>query len=826
MSMELPLSQSPRTQAFQMPPAPEDEKDLFTQSFSQLAYSAFQKTQPELLGSVITFRVLDVDVDDGLGIGAFILHYDQDILFVPCVVADNAIKPLDSFYSRSADRFYPFTTSWLREATKANVNQLGTGVKPPKTMPTDVDIRNLVVPPTTGRYSYASAQSDDAWLPFISALKKEKTAEVRTEKKFLEFLARTPDGTKVAFANLLSKNVKLANTFAEFYGAKPLTEALSRREKIAQEHRKEVKMKQDVFVMTNATPVQEIKRELKPEEAALAFSKIRLHGFYVKDDRKTTDDLVSFAETDLHLTQPTDPGVYNVYMANGTVERVIIIPGPMCVHRKRSDEARIPQGYYYDDRNREKGLMLRRGFLVLFKDGRYAKMDDMVAEAVMSVSHAEVQKFLEEMTKATPGNNEQGVLISASNLTLRATDPFWAEQVTSKDGTTVFKGDYHHTVILNPKMKGNKVYYPQDQDTLMFGDSYRWFNCKKQLTNSEILASPGSVFRLVEHRLEKNGAERVLVKKAGSEFIVGGDGKPVSGYKAVEKIARRYNLRVKEAAEIITVVGSNWPVSLWRTKRAQGESLDPNAPPPDPSQMAPQGPPPPSGLDLATNEKMQQIDAQIAALTQMKQVLQEVQQRAGAIDQGGGAAMAPGAAATMAAGPGSMGGQPPMTPAPMGGAPAPQGAPPPDMSQAMAPGGGPQPIGAPPGPPQPPPPPPVMTEETPSAQNLEQQVNPDFLQEAASLQDEGIFDATAISSLAKQRNLKDLLQNYMPAIENSMDNTGRVLLLFYMKEPEIKRQIGSEAFEETEQKIRDVFKGLGDAVLAINQYSDQISQSA
>lgn len=74
MSMEFPLSQSQRTQSFQMPQAPEDERDAFVGGFSELAYRAFQKSQPELMGNVLTFRVLDVDVEEGRGIGTFIVQ--------------------------------------------------------------------------------------------------------------------------------------------------------------------------------------------------------------------------------------------------------------------------------------------------------------------------------------------------------------------------------------------------------------------------------------------------------------------------------------------------------------------------------------------------------------------------------------------------------------------------------------------------------------------------------------------------------------------------------------------------------------------------------
>jgi hypothetical protein len=839
---EFPLSQSPRTLAFQMPQAPEDEKDLFTQGFSELAYRALQKSQPELMADVITFRVLDVDVEEGRGIGTFILQNSQDIVFVPCIVADNAIKPLDLFYSRTADRFYPFTTDWLQEAANSNVNQLGNGVKAPKTMPTDVDIRNLVVPPTTGRYSYASSIEEDAWLPFLVAFRKEKVAEQQEAPKFLSLIGQTSNSFKTAFAQVLHRRPKLAKMFGEFYGAQKVAAVLSsRREKVAQEHRKEVDMKASVAIMTNATPVEQIKREFKPGEAAKAFQQIRLHGFYVKDPRPATDNLLSFAESDLRLTQPETPGVYNVYTVKGEVERCIIIAKPVSIHRKRSDEAQLPMSYYRDERNKEKGLGLRREYLVLFKDGRYAMMDDMVAEPVVSVSHGEVSNFLDSITKTVPGNGEYGVLVSAADLTLRAIEPTFVDNVTSSGDRITFRAAYHHTVVMSRGFRGNSIVRGQDSDTIMLGGSFRWFKCGKQLSNADILNNPEAIMGMLEHKLEKKGAQKILVKKAGRDFIVAGDGKPVPAFKAVEKVANLYNLRVKEASELITLAGASIPVRAFRVKVAQGESLDPNAPqqPPMPQQDPNAPPPPPSGLDLATGEKLQQIQAQIAALQQMQQILTEVQQRAQMIDQGGGAMAAPAAAAGMMAGPGSMGGQMPMAPAPMGmpgqlpmdmqGGQLPMdmqgGQPPMDMQGGAAyPGGGLVPIGA-PQPMEEAPPPPIMPEGPVSAENLEQQMNPQFLQDAAALQDQGVFDATAIASMAKQRGVSALLQNYAPSVEKALDNLGRMLLLLYVKEGEIKTQIGAEAYEETEQKVRDVFRGLGDALLAINQYSDQMDSS-
>jgi hypothetical protein len=72
-------------------------------------------------------------------------------------MAQNQLKPLDILYIRDLNLFLPLTKEWLDEIGKMSLGELGHGTIPPQTVQSDVDIRNLVVPPTTGRYSYASA---------------------------------------------------------------------------------------------------------------------------------------------------------------------------------------------------------------------------------------------------------------------------------------------------------------------------------------------------------------------------------------------------------------------------------------------------------------------------------------------------------------------------------------------------------------------------------------------------------------------------------------------------------------------------------------------
>lgn len=819
-----PLMQTQAGQGFQIPPGTEDAKDLFTQKFTELAYRAFQKTQPEMVQNVITFRVLDVDADTGTGIGTFILQHANDIVFVPCVVADNAIKPLDMFYSRTQDRFYPLNNEWLREATKGDVAELGAAAAAPKTMPTDVDIRNIVLPPTTGRYSYASLEKDacdNAAAPFAAAerharLKKQANAPLL----FPRMLKSASDAFKRSFHTTLIRSPKLAALYGDFYGVKALSVALQPSESSEKTAAISVEkpMKKDVFMLTASTPIQEARKALSPGELAHGYRIARTHGFYIKDARKNLDDVLAFAESDIGLEEPTRSGIYGVYMATGKIEKALVLVNPKQLRRTESDNVGEVNGSYARSSvNTAKAAGTRKNFVVLLPDGRYAHVTELLCAPMPDVMQRDTARFIEEITTEKPRAGSAGFFISPRFFDVLAYDRTMIDTVaTVNNNVTQIRTWDDMSLRIDKRMPAGSVIQPRGQSNAMLSDSYRWFEAKKRMEPGDILSDSRLITNCIELDLERRGGKKIEVKTSSDgTYIVANDGKKVGFLAAVEKAALCYHVPAVKVAAAITVMKSSDPIRLWAIKTAAGESLDPNgAPTPE---EGPQGPPPPNGLALAAGEKMQQIQGQIAALQQQMQMLSEVQQRAEMIDQGGGAMAAPAAAAGMAAGPGMLQGQQPLVPTP-GGMP-PQGG---GMPPQGGPGDGVTPVGA-PMPPQPPAPPPVMTEEAPSPQALQEQINPDFLNSAQQLQDDGVFDAAAIASLAKQKHLLGSIQTYLPSLERALDNLGRLLLLFGMKETSIKESIGTDAHTETEQNLRDVFRGLGESILAVRQYMEQLA---
>lgn len=91
------------------------------------------------------------------------------------------------------------------------------------------------------------------------------------------------------------------------------------------------------------------------------------------------------------------------------------------------------------------------------------------------------------------------------------------------------------------------------------------------------------------------------------------------------------------------------------------------------------------------------------------------------------------------------------------------------------------------------------------------------MDQAAALKDPQAFEATAIGTMATDQDLSETVARYMPNLESALDSLGRVLLSMWMKEGELRPELGEQAFSDLEKRIRTVFNNLGSLVLKINQ---------
>jgi hypothetical protein len=172
---------SPGIDAMNAPYSPEAAQAQFDASITQSMYQRFGSKFPDLVPSLVTLRLLASDVDTGTAFGAFVLDIGDRVVYVPAVVNDSRLEELDIVYDKTTDQFAPLTLQQLRYLRNRGTNPMGTAEKLPQSVPTDVDIRALMLPPETGRYSYASA---DEMPSLAKRLPIEKTAGFAPEMAY------------------------------------------------------------------------------------------------------------------------------------------------------------------------------------------------------------------------------------------------------------------------------------------------------------------------------------------------------------------------------------------------------------------------------------------------------------------------------------------------------------------------------------------------------------------------------------------------------------------------------------------------------------------
>jgi hypothetical protein len=911
---------SPRTQQLQagMNAGPDQESALFEQGMSEMAYNLLSSRMPDVVPDVVTFKVLNVDLDKGSGVGAFVVLRHEQPIYIPVVMVDNAIKPLEIFFHKAMNVFLPLTKGWLDEIDKTSLSALGAGVKTPETLYTDVDIRNVVVPPITGRFSYA------AWLPkalvdvarVLDGQTLEKNAGEPT-MMFPSLLERAPNALKTAYARLLEKNPRLFKQAALTYGVHTLSDALKPRlEKVAA---KQLHGGALWIVDQDNTPTDF--RRIFGDKAGEAYAGVRKKGFAARDERMNRNMAVQEQPYE-RWTEPRQPGIYCLYTSEGKERYAFVMPNPIDVFDEGTRYGRRPAiagrnplidnsyadptGYgpankvYPPGRPDESSYATRRDygarpFLAVFDNGDYIEPHMLVGrDSVADDIAGRIHERLFDKVDGAPRAGK-GFFVRQKGTTFQATGPITIKSIsTGEDGVRRIKasnGEFgpEKTLATDPTHPYGTIWMPKNADIVYLPPDFIWIPLKERLNEKSWFQSALDLQACVSSMLSAVGAKKVAIKDAGArQFSINGS-MPVDRIVALKKLAHEHVLAVDDADALLTKAAADRKAVAWVAsptqlahvqlrlnklaadddKKSKSDSDKPKKKSPpsgggngggppgadagmdDGSGLGPEAamaamgppppPPPPAPLDLAAMEMDQAIQHEMQKLVEKQQTIQMLLQRSHEI--GGGAPVAPmvqsqamgapppsmnlatGGAPTMGASPmGPQPGQPPMDPM-MGGQPGMD----PSMGGGMPPGGDPSVMGGQP-PMDPsmgggdpsmmggqPPPMAMMPPDGPNAMSLPQEVNPQFLDQAAQLHSADMFDAAAVATLAQSPALHGIVGQYLPNLEKAIDNLARVLLTMWMQEPELKPQVGEQTFSGLEESMQSTFKGLGELVLRLSR---------
>lgn len=860
------MSMSPQVQGFGATPPAEQAEQMFKDRFTQIAYSVLSAKFSELVPDIVTLKLMDTDAEKGNAIGAFILLKNERPLYIPVIMTNGQLKPLDMFYYKDLNIFLPLDSQWVEEVGKMSLKSMGESASIPEEVPRDVNIRDLILPPATltGRVGYAEDLDHGVKKMFKEAL--DRTVDFHP--RFLDVLRRSSkpvlDGMKLAF----QQNPGLLDKFVANYGVKSLVQAFSDGyEKQAKEKKPAPKLGAVSIVHREDSP--EKIRQVFGKNASTAFQKILRDGFAIRDDRRGMRKVAMKVEHPQFLAEPgASPGWFRLYFVDGPADIFYVIPLKLRDYHSYPLTANVQYG-----NNDHKQPFT---YLVIHRDLKEAwTTPQVVGEKINDEDEYRETKLYRllhgQVAGDAPKPKSFGFFLHLTDRGAEATKTFTLERVVDHGGVKKVVTRCGKTMVIDqdpsrkrisPKVCDDEspmVFLPKDVKWVELiggldtGDNYYRNSpdnpssaAYQQLRRTSVIKDPKVLLRWLNSKLQDSGTP-VNVKRAELDtWWVDNCSTPLSLTQALTKVATSYDVSVSDAAGILVdaslhgraysyvfdkVACEKLLGGLMKVAQPPGQGqtampqpggpqggMPPGGMPPggapmgpggapqgmDPSQMGMMPPAPPqspmSPTDLAIAEVIQglqhqndlmsqqmqaQMEQQQQALTmqqqstqQLMQVLQHIQQRSSEIGGATGGVIPAGAEGSPAAAAGML--------APV---------PPPEEQ---------------------PPPMPVMQQETQNPEMIASQINPQMVDQAAALQDQGVFDTAAIAMLAAATAMQEVVASYVPDMEKCLDKTERTVLTMWMKEPELKKAIGDQAFITIEDKLRSLNKNLGEIILALS----------
>ena len=861
------MALSPRTQSMMQVPTQQDTQEAFEQGFGDNAIRVFTSKFPELANMMAAFKIISSDAEKGNALGAFLLSAPDSTVLIPVIMASNAMKPFEVLYHQETDTYVPLDRRWLNEIVKKSSNAMGGPVETPKTLNHDVDIRNQVIPPYVGRYSYAAAGG-----------------QLGSGEALAFMLARAPNNIKRAFVEVLQKSHGALKYAFETFEKGMLLEAL-------QPHAPKTAAPRIQWLAPNDSP--ERFQGVFGTDAPKAFQIATKLGYVAQDLREKTALLVE--QGPIRFSEIYSSGFYRFQKTDGTTVQALVICNPMNlaesgVADRALGPSKAPDHYFQHhvplqdevsvfERDRQMASlnqMRNQGFLVYTENGDlFSPVDARWAPVAMPLDRKELSgRMLEVLNgkgdKVTPG--ARGIFVNIRANGIDGTQIVSVNKVTyGKDNVRRIQGSYDFnrvTMVTDPKSPITKIIARKD-DNLMYIPQGMLFLAEKEASNDPFIerdfVTSASANLMLQDGLRKTGAVELTLQKTDLGGFIIKRAEWAADFSQV--LGQRFHLNnEKEAVEVFMHDGVSFHDSVsavktaaaqakasffvlteeQRIKLAQGPAIDPSmaAPPPGaqlppgdpnamaadpnamppgdpnamaadpmamqatmPMQMAPPMPPPPSPVDLAVADVSaayaQQTAAIMEELTSQQRSLADRLSVLREVKQRADAIA------------GSQQGG--MVPPPI------EITPPSEFISGAFPEGGMPPDAA--GAPnasenelasmdQAPPPGVPMEGGLPvdMGSSMETAANT-----AEKLNDPQVFEATALANLAANPDLKELSADYIPAMEDTLDHLARMLLTLWLNEGEYNEALGDEDYTALEDKLRSVFNNLGDLILLVNQ---------
>jgi hypothetical protein len=272
------------------------------QTFSDLANARLRDKCPALLDYLVGFQMIDSNEDGSKAAGIFGCEIGDSWHYITTFFLNGEVKGLDSIYSVDSDLFIPLEEGWVDSIINRRPNSLG-----------KVDTKSRTERGV--RYpNYARLRQ----IPMGGMAKSSSVVEAMTAQREYADLVSLPDalnhmGSAVAdgFVADIQRFPKLAQAVAQFYD---LAE-FGAQTKVA-----EAKASDIVIISSVAQPGAD---KLSDAEKQTLVS----GGVAIVDKRPDESKSITYrTETHQVLQSPAGGGLYDILMADGSIEQLLVCP--------------------------------------------------------------------------------------------------------------------------------------------------------------------------------------------------------------------------------------------------------------------------------------------------------------------------------------------------------------------------------------------------------------------------------------------------------------------------------------------------------------------
>lgn len=165
-------------------------------NLGELAQEKLAKMAPELTKYILSFNDMSDDLPEnsGVQVGCFVLAQGGSNFFVPVIAKDGTVYPIDSIFMADRKQFMPLTKKTVEQITANQNENMGRKAKTPSSAIRNPDLKDVIVPPRTGKYVYASTgRLQDMTSAMSPDMKKELLSLLTEDAELVSLIGKMVD---------------------------------------------------------------------------------------------------------------------------------------------------------------------------------------------------------------------------------------------------------------------------------------------------------------------------------------------------------------------------------------------------------------------------------------------------------------------------------------------------------------------------------------------------------------------------------------------------------------------------------------------------------